>query len=340
MRSGGLPVFACLLAVLATSALADPSALVQVASAKMGMLEPSVTAFGTVAADPSAQTTLAIPRDGIVLSVAVRAGKLVGKGDPIATVETAPAVVAQFEQARSALAFAQKDLDHTRTLFSEQLATRSTLAAAEKAYSDARSTVSHQQRIGADKAVETLTAAVPGVVTNVAVSPGDRVSANASIASIAARDRMVLNLGLEPKDAAELAPGAKVSVTSAQDPTLSFITRVASVDAMLDAQSRLVNAVVAIAPDVSRRLILGMNLKARIVLSTQRGVVIPRSALMTDEQGTFVYVVQKGHAHRRDVSIGIETADSALVAKGLAPKDVVVAVGGTGLEDGMAVRGH
>src|SRR5215468_6415373 len=148
----------------------------------MGTLEPSVVAFGTLAADPNAQATLAIPRDGIVLSVAVRSGKLVGKGDPIATIETAPAATAQFEQAKSALAFAQKDLDHTRALFSEQLATRSSLAAAEKADNDARATFVHQQRIGADKTVETLTASVPGVVTNIAVSPGDHVAADAVIA--------------------------------------------------------------------------------------------------------------------------------------------------------------
>jgi RND family efflux transporter MFP subunit len=338
MTSIRLGLAAYLLSLLASPSLADPSALVGVASARVGTLEPSVTAFGTLAADPNAQTTLALPRDGIVASVAVRAGRLVGKGDPIAAIETAPAATAQFEQAKSALAFAQKDLDHTRALFSEQLATRSALAAAERAYNDARATFIHQQRIGADKTFETLTAAVPGVVTNVAVSPGDHVGAGAVIASIAARDRMVLNLGLEPKDAAQLAPGAKVAVTSAQDPTLNFVARVASVDAMLDPQSRLVNAVIAIAPEVSRRLILGMSLKARIVLSTQRGIVIPKSALMTDEQGTFVYVVQKDHARRRDVSIGLETGTNVLIAKGLAPRDVVVAVGSAGLVDGMSVR--
>jgi membrane fusion protein (multidrug efflux system) len=338
MTASRLSLAACLLAVLASPSLGDPSALVGVASARMGTLEPSVTAFGTLAADPNAQTSLVIPRDGIVVSVVVRAGRLVGKGDPIATIETAPAATAQFEQAKSALAFAQKDLDHTRALFSEQLATRSTLAGAEKAYADARAAFVHQQRIGADKTVETLTASVSGVVTSVAVSPGDHVSADAVIASIATRDRMVLNLGLEPRDAAQLAPGAKVTVTSAQDPTLNFVTQVASVDAMLDPQSRLVNAVIAIAPEVSRELILGMSLKAHIVLSAQRGIVIPKSALMTDEQGTFVYVVQKDHAHRRDVTIGLETSARVLIAKGLAAREVVVAVGSAGLQDGMSVR--
>jgi RND family efflux transporter MFP subunit len=338
MTTGRLSVIACLLVALASPALADPAALVGVAHATQGTLEPTVIAFGTLAADPNAQTSLVIPRDGIVVSVLVRAGRLVGRGDPIATIETAPAATAQFEQAKSALAFAQKDLDHTRALFSEQLATRSALAAAEKAFADARTTFVHQQRIGADKTVETLTASVPGVVTNVAVSPGDHVSADAVVAAIATRDRMVLSLGLEPKDAAQLAPGANVTVTSAQDPSLNFTAHVASVDAMLDPQSRLVNAVISIAPEVSRRLILGMSLKARIVLSVQRGIVIPKSALMTDERGTFVYVVQKDHAHRRDVSIGLEAGNSVLIAKGLTQKEVVVAVGSAGLEDGIAVR--
>jgi len=331
-------LIAWLFAAVASPASADPSALVGIAPAKVGTLEPSVTAFGTVAADPNAQTTLAIPRDGIIRSIVVRAGKVLARGDPIVTVETAPAATTQYEQAKSALAFAQKDLEHTRQLFSEQLATRSTLANAEKAYTDAHAAFDQQRRMGADKPLETLTATASGVVTSVAVSPGDRVAANATIASIAARDRMVLNLGLEPKDAGEVAPGAAVAVTSAQDPALNFTTKVASVDAMLDPQSRLVNAVVAIPAEVSRRLILGVSLRARIVLSVHRGIVIPKSALMTDEQGTFVYVVKKGHASRRNVSVGLESGSGALIANGLGPKEAVVTVGGAGLEDGMAVR--
>lgn len=326
------------LLLLTLPASADPAALVGVATAKVGTLEQSITTFGTVAPDPNEQKTLAMPRDGIVLGVAVRPGKVVAKGDPIATVETAPAVSAQFEQAKSTLAFTEKDLAHTRELFSEQLATRSTLANAEKAYADARAAYAQQLRIGADKNVETLNAAAPGIVTAVSANPGDHVMANAAIATLATRDRMVLNLGLEPKDAALLAPGAAVTVTSAQDPTLSFAAHVESVDAMLDPQSRLVSAVVAIAPEVSRRLILGMSLKAHIVLSTQRGLVVPTSALMTDEDGTFVYVVAKGHAKRRNVTVGLEQGTSTLIAKGLKTNEAVVAVGSAGLEDGMAVR--
>src|SRR5205807_4127977 len=103
-----------------------------------------------------------------------------------------------------------------------KLATATQLATAEKAVSDARAVFEAQTTIGAGKPSEVLRAKTAGVVTAVSVSPGDRVQANAAIASIAARDRLIVNLGLEPSAAFEVSRGASVLLQAPQHPDISF----------------------------------------------------------------------------------------------------------------------
>jgi RND family efflux transporter MFP subunit len=324
----------------APRASADPSALVVLATAKQSSLAPDITAYGTVAADTSHTLTVAAPRESVIVQIAVRAGQPVNMGDAIATIASSPASATQYQQASSTLGFAAKDLAHIKELFAEQLATRSQVAAAEKAYSDAQAQVREQQRIGADRETQTLRAPAGGIVSAISGSPGDRVAQGALIASIATRNRFVLNVGLEPEDAPNVPIGASVRLYSSQNSQLNFSGTVLSVSGMMDAQSRLVNAAVAVPQNDAPRLILGMVLQADIRLPPKPGVVVPKAALMTDSGGTYVFVVAKGAAHRRNVSLTLETGRQALVARGVAPNDAVVVAGNAGLQDGMAVRTH
>jgi len=59
---------------------------------------------------------------------------------------------------------------------------------------------------------------------------------------------------------------------------------------------------------------------------------------MTDRNGTYVFVVQSGVAHRRLVQIKLETADQAIVARGVNAGEEVVIAGNAGLDDGTHVR--
>lgn len=323
---------------LAVSASAEPAALVQLATAQRGALHPVIRAYGTVAPDPGALVTIALPRDGVIAAVSVRAGQFVHAGDAVATVQTAASELAAFAQAKSALEFAGKDLVRTRQLYAQQLATATQLAAAEKAVSDARAALAAQTAIGAGKGSEVLRAKAHGVVTAVSISPGDRVQANAVIASVATRDRFIVNLGIEPAIAPEVARGDRVSLREAQRPGTELDGTVQSVDAMMDPKSRLVNALVSIPERESRRLLLGTVLDGTIYPSARNGIVVPQSALMSDVGGSFVYVVGGGAARRRPVRVLFEAGSKALLASGVSPGEAVVVAGNAGLQDGTHVR--
>ena len=323
-----------------SAALAEPAALVSLARAQTSTVHPHVTAYGTVAPDPNGLSSIALPRDVVVTSVFVRTGQAVRAGDPIVAVRTTPNALAAYQQASSTLSFAQKDLAHTRELYAEQLATNSQLAAAIKAFQDAKSALGAQQQIGAGTQSQTLRVDAPGVVTSISVSPGDRVPASTTIASIATHDRLIVDLGLEPSIAGRILRGNPVVLHPTQDAGITLMGRLQSVDGMMDPKSRLVNAVVSIDKSASGSLILGSVLQADIAVSSRVGVVVPHGALMTDAGGTYAFVVSRGVAHRRNVRIALDTGQQTLIAQGIKSGEFVVIAGNAALEDGMHVRVH
>jgi membrane fusion protein (multidrug efflux system) len=306
-----------------------PSVLVQLAAAEQGTLHPSVRAYGTVAPDPAHVTVIALPRDGVISSVSVRPGQVVDVGQAVVTFESAPSALATYEQAQSAVTLAQQDLAHTQELSKQQLATNAQVAAAQRTLADAEAQLRAQTQIGAERQTQVLQAPAAGVVIAINVGPGERVTANTAIASIAPRDQLIVNLGLEPEDALQLPVGAEVSLHSPQSARVSFTGKIQSVDALMDPKSRLVNAVATIPQNVAADLILGMVLE---------GVIVPHSALMTSRNGPSIFVVTSGVAHRRDVKVAMETDGLALIADGIMAGEMAVIDGNAGLTDGIHVR--
>lgn len=319
---------------------AVPSALVQLATVTNGAITPAISTYGSVAADPAHTVAIALPRDVVPVTIPVRVGQLVRPGDVVATVTTAPAVRSAWLQAQDAVTFAQRDLAHTRYLFGLRLATNSQVDAAIKTLADAQAQLQAQIRIGADKPAEIVRAATPGIVMAVNASPGQPLSANAVLASIVPRDGLVVQLGLEPEDAARVHPGAVVALSSPQNPDVRFSTRISSVDAATDPKSRLVNAIARIPATDTGNLTLGMVLQASVELPPRNGIVLPHDALMNDGTGSFVYIVNKGIAHRRPVRIAFSTGKEAMVVQGLSPGEAVVIAGNSQLSDGTPVRTH
>src|ERR1700730_9878578 len=339
-KRGAVTVISLLGHTQAPGAQQEPSALVQLATAEQGTLHPSIGAYGTVAADPAYVAAIALPRDGIITAVSVRAGQVVNVGQPIVTFDTAPSTLAGYQQAQSAVTLAQQDLAHTEELFKQQLATNSQVAAAQKTLADAEAQLRAQTQIGAQRQSQILNATAAGIVTAINNGPGERVDANTLVASIAPRDRLILNLGLEPEDALQVPIGADVSLHSPQSARISFTGKIQSVDALMDPKSRLGNAIGTIPQDVAANLILGMVLEGLVQLPEKPGIIVPHSALMTGQHGASVFVVANGVAHLRDVEVAMETDGRALIANGIMAGEAVVVGGNAGVADGMRVRAN
>ena len=133
---------------LASNAFAEQDAasvLVQTMSVRRGDLPRTVTAYGSVRADPSVRVALVAPLAASVSAIYVREGQEVPGGAALVQLRPTPQTHAAYVQAESALQVARTSLMRTQALLAEQLATRQQLADANRALADARASLAALQ---------------------------------------------------------------------------------------------------------------------------------------------------------------------------------------------------
>jgi RND family efflux transporter MFP subunit len=315
------------------------TATVVTATPTAGSLSPVALAYGAVASSPQHTFVIALMRDGVFKSVNVRDGDAVRAGQPIVTVTTAPANTAAFAQAKSAVDFATQDLARVERLFNNKLATNDQIATARKALADAQVNLEQQRKIGAGDPEEVLRAPFDGVITGLMATPGDKVQANTTIATISSRSDVVVQLNLNPEDAAKLTSGAAVKLTGTFQDSMEIEGKLTSIGATIDPMTHLVKAIVSVPASMSAHLALGTTLVARIDLPPRQGILVPRAALLEDAMGPYVFTVSEGEAKRQDIKVLVETDEMALI-DGLDPAlgSQVVISGNAELDDDTPVQ--
>ncbi|MGH8225823.1 MAG: efflux RND transporter periplasmic adaptor subunit [Gammaproteobacteria bacterium] len=132
-------------------------------------------------------------------------------------------------------------------------------------------------------------------------------------------------------------PGLKVTVrdpngqTTADDGQLVFIDNTINQDAgTLSLKAQF--------PNTNRRLWPGELVTVDLVLGIEENVVaIPSIAVQPGQNGNYVYVVVDGKVAVRNVTVAREYAGQAVISRGLAAGDIVVAHVPRELHEGLAV---
>lgn len=310
------------------------TALVGLARIQNGPIEDIINATGLAQADPSGAITVASPRPAVVEKVMVRPGEAVKAGEPLVVISDAPASALAYAQVLHARDFAKRDLERVRRLVAGHLAADDQLSQAEKSLADAESGVLAQQAQGGGQSRQTLKSPADGVVLTVPVSPGDRVAEAVDLMTLSGAKAAVARLWVNPQDGMRLTLGDAVRITPiyGQGPTASHLIHVGrlvdSVTHMLDAEASLAGA----------NLAVGAPVKAQIITGSHSGLSVPRGAVVFDDTGAHVFLVDGGKAGRVAVTVGREQSDVYEVKGDLKAGQVVAVSGAYQLEDGMAVR--
>ncbi|MDG0023384.1 efflux RND transporter periplasmic adaptor subunit [Trinickia sp. Y13] len=332
----------------AHAADADPATgtvAVQTVPAQRGPIAQPVRAYGIVSASGASVTTVTLPYGTHIARLLVQAGQTVKRGAPLSTVTADPSAVLAASQAKSALAFAQSELSRTQSLFDNALATASQLSAAKKGVADARDALDAQRRMGVGAGITTIYAPIGGVVLQVSVSQGDQVPAGAAIMQIAQTDigtasHANVMLSVEPDDVATVHAGDTVTVhgLSSALSQAAISGRVTVVGAALDSQSQLVD-VGATVPLRGTPFMPGTHVSADIATQAGTHWIVPRSCVLTDDQGAYLFQVAPNQkAKRVSVRIAVEDGQRYGVDGALDAALPVVAMGNYELKDGMSVR--
>ncbi len=314
-----------------------PSVLAQVAPVQQRTLEETLTVYGKVEPDPERLHALTTLSAGEVSRLYVGLGQRVASGQPLLALATAPQARMAYAQARARVDSARTQLAQTRDLFGEQLATRADLANAQQVLRNAQAELASLQAQGAAAAARVLRAPEAAVVTQLDVTPGALVQPGQPLLMLGAQDHVWVRLGLEPEDAARVRPGMAVRLV----PVFGGRTtagRIAQVHAVINPATHLVDAVVRLRGAAAIALVPGSWMRGVIRVRVQRALAVPRGAVLSDAQGDYVFVAERGHARRVAVRTGIEHGGWIEVRGALRVGQPVVIAGNYELHDGMAVR--
>jgi HlyD family secretion protein len=137
------------------------------------------------------------------------------------------------------------------------------------------------------------------------------------------------------QDMADLRVGQSAAVYLIGNPQ-PFVGRIWLLGAVIDPQSRLGEVRIALTPDPALRP--GAFARSLVTLARARRPVVPQTAVMADNNGSYVYVVKgDGQVQRRAVSVGSVIPDGVVITEGLSGREQVVSVDGGFLHSGEKV---
>jgi RND family efflux transporter MFP subunit len=183
-----------------------------------------------------------------------------------------------------------------------------------------------------------LRSPIAGVVSERRADPGAMATPGQPILTVVDIRRLWLDVPVQEEQAAQVAPGLPAEARFDAQPDRVYRGQVIRINPAANPQSRSVTARVEI-ENSDRRIKPGMFGRVRLV--TQRhpdALVVPREAVVRQDDGTFVFVANGETAVRRPVEPGQEETDVIEIRSGLRPGEQVIVQGHQQLKDGARIR--
>jgi RND family efflux transporter MFP subunit len=332
--------------------VAPPPPRVTVATPLQQSVTHYLEATGNTAAVNSADLVARV--SGFIQEINYQDGALVKKGALLFTIEPEPYKVkldqakAAEEGARATLKQAQADFDRQTQLVARQAGTQATL---DQSQATRESTKSGLQQAEANTRIAALnleyahvTAPFEGVVTARQVSVGQFVGSGGTptvLATIIQNDPIYVNFNVSEQDVLRIR--ADIARRGLTQDDLRKVPVEAGLQSetgyphqgTLDYASPSVNpstgtlAVRAALQNANRVLLPGYFVRVRVpVGEPQNALLVPDSAIGSDQGGRYVLVVDKDNVvEQRKVEIGPRVDERRVIESGLNPQDRVVVAG-------------
>lgn len=308
-------------------------------------LDGAITATGTLAARRELPVGV-VGEGGRVVSVPVDAGDWVRAGQVLAVIDRS----VQTQQSRSAAAqisVAQADADLAQANLdrASQLVERGFVSAAEidrltatRDAARARVSVASAQaaELRARNARLNIVAPAGGLVLSRNVEPGQTVSGGSMpLFSIARGGEMEMLASVSEDDLSKLSVGVSAEVRPVGTDT-AIQGQVWQLAPTINTSTRQGTARIALSYDKALRP--GGFASATIRSGQITAPLLPESAILSDDEGAFVYVVGKENkVERRAVTTGAVTSQGIAIVEGLNGSERVVLRAGGFLNPGDAV---
>jgi HlyD family secretion protein len=306
------------------------------------LVETTINATGSLAARREMPVGV-VGEGGQVIRVLVEPGQWVAAGQILATVDRQVQVqqLAQLEAsirvAQADANLAQSELNRANALVERGFISRADIErrTAQRDSAAARVRVAQAQLAEARARTSRLDIRAPaaGLVLTRTVEPGQVVGVGSGILfRIARGGEMDMLAQMSEADIARVRVGARVQVTPV-GATRSVSGQVWQLSPVVDPQSR--QGTVRIAVPYSAGIRPGGFAQAVLIAGTGTVPLLPESAVQSDDQGDFVYVVGADNkVERRSVTVGVVNNDGVPILTGLTGTEQIVRNAGAFLNPG------
>lgn len=177
-----------------------------------------------------------------------------------------------------------------------------------------------------------LTADMDGYVVDVLCKEGE-MEASGNPVILLRSENQVVTVGLSEEDVKKITVGTKARIkidnTTVNGEIINIVQMADEVSGTYSTQIKLLN------PIDNSKFYVGEDVKVYINVGTKNSIWIPISSILNDGED-YVYVVQGGHAIRKNVTLG-DTNEDKVAVKGLESGDKLVVEGMKNIKDGYKV---
>jgi HlyD family secretion protein len=284
---------------------------------------------------------------GRVAAVYVEAGDHVKRGQILARIDTA-VLVPQVANLQASLDLARAEAELAAAEYRRAVAVGKSGALSTEETERRRSssvTADAKVKVAAAQLAEAharlaraeVRAPADGVILTRTVEVGQTVSpAGSALFRLAEGDEVELRGDVAETDLPLLKTGQAVDVRLTGNGSV-YAGRVRLLGAVIDPQTRLGMIRVSLAPDPNLRP--GAFARAEVTVSNAQRIVLPQTAVLTDEKGSYVLVVNsQDKIERRPVHVSGMVENGVTIADGVTAADRVVATAGAFLQVGETVK--
>jgi RND family efflux transporter MFP subunit len=297
------------------------------------------------------QTSVQPQVEGFLTAISVKSGDRVGAGAQLMEIDSRSqqAAIASQESVRTQrqvdLTYAQQEADRAQKLLTAGAASQMDFDRAANAVKAAQAqlrTVEEQIRqLHTDLTYYHVTAPTAGIVGDIPVHVGDRVTKTTELTTIDAQAGLEVYLNIPVQQAPQLKVGLPVRLVDDTGALLTT-TSINFISPTVDTTTQTVLAKVPLGVPAGFRT--SQFVRAQVIWSTEPGLTIPVTAVTRINGQFFVFVAEPGQggglvAHQRAVTLGRVIGNNYVVAGGVKAGDKLIASGIQKIGDGAPVRG-
>ncbi len=288
---------------------------------------------GTAPLEARGEAQVVAKTSGVALHVMGEVGQQVRAGQVLVRLDSARAAL-QAAQSEAQLRKLEANYKRSQQLFAQQLVSANDL---DQLRYDLENIRAVNRLANLELSYANVTAPISGVIAERSIKIGNFVQLNSPIFRIVDTSRLEAVLNVPERELVTLKAGLPVQLMVDALPGKPFQGRVDRIAPVIDSGSGTFRVICAF--DGGGLLQPGMFGRIRIDYDQRADApVIPRNALLDDENDPAVYTVRNGKAVRTPLKLGYYEGEWVEVRSGLKAGDRVVTAGKVALRDGSDVQ--